>query len=415
MAFATSDMKTTTVIRCLKSVITFFPELRMIISDNQTSLCRNEKVRQYLATHNIEPRTTIPYSSQSNYAETANRLIRKILRAYELTFGRSWLFCFEHSINALNANVHSTGPFQGLSPFEIIFNKSPSNSDPFHHLRNTKRLVKQKLKLKNEIDRVRTLNHQQIVKAKQDVSEIKAGALVRLHNQTRTNKQSPYFLADTFKVISRRGYEVILESTSDERIKQRAHLKFVKLCRPISESILLCLRPEQRHLLGYEKDMSIEGQSNPCTAPSLNSSNSSSDSDDSDHKHSDKTKSIRSKSTKVNKEDDQSSIGPDDSISQRGSQAGEQGTSTKAKKKNIFKRVFNFLQNKTGNSSPPSDKSSRQRNVPFLEKVGSFKFGSFRPANISTPQIEPRRSKRLKNQDKIDYNLFNKTGQKKKE
>jgi hypothetical protein len=238
-------MESSTVIKCLKNLVGIFPEIKMIISDNQTSLCKNKKVKEFLASHNVESRLTIPYSSQSNYAESANRLIRKTLRAYETTFKRNWLYCFEHALNALNLTPHSSGNFVGISPFEIVFNKSPTQSDPFHHLRNTPRLIRRKLRLRNEINKIRLQNHEQIIKAKQEISAIKAGALVRLLDQTRTDKQTPYFLPDTFKVLSRQGYELILQNTNNDNHKSRAHLKFVKLCRSISESILVQMRPEQ--------------------------------------------------------------------------------------------------------------------------------------------------------------------------
>ena len=413
MAFACANMEAVTVIKCLKTVVTMFPDLKMIISDNQTSLCKNEKVKQFLTSHNVEPRLTIPYSSQSNYAETANRLIRKTLRAYEQTFKKNWLYCFEHAINALNQTPHSTGPFQGISPFEIIFNKAPNNSDPFHHLRNTPRLIRRKLRLRNDIDKIRTQNHARIVKAKQDISEIKTGALVRLLDQTRTDKQTPYFLPDIFKVISRRGYELLLENTTNEKQKHRVHLKFVKLRRDISESILVRLRPEQRQLLGYERDMNHDELiSTPYTAPSksdksstTNSSTTSTNQKSNQHK----------KTTSKLKASNDSNIGPDDSISQTGSTADDQTqklTQDQPQKKNVFKRIFSFLQNKSQIGSKTQKKLTSEAGPIFLEKEGSFRFGAFRPAEESTPQPELRRSKRIKNLTKIDYKLYDKTGKK---
>ena len=413
MAFACANMEAVTVIRCLKSVVTMFPDLKMIISDNQTSLCKNEKVKTFLESHDVEPRLTIPYSSQSNYAESANRLIRKTLRAYEATFKKNWLYCFEHAINALNQTPHSTGPFQGISPFEIIFNKAPNKTDPFHHLRNTPRLIRRKLRLRNEIDQIRTKNHAQIVKAKQDISDIKTGALVRLLDQTRTDKQTPYFLPDIFKVISRRGYELLLENTTNERQKHRVHLKFVKLRRAISESILVRLRPEQRQLLGYEYDMDHDELiSTPYTAPSKSDTSTSTNSSTSSHHQNSARKKKATSKSKTNKDN---SISPDDSISQTGSHDSEQsqrGTQDQPKKKNVFKQVFNFLKNKSQIGSKTASKRKSEAGQPFLEKEGSFRIGKFRPTDKSTPQPELRRSKRLKNLDKIDYKLFDKTGQK---
>jgi hypothetical protein len=405
VAFSCQNMESSTVIKCLKNLIGIFPEIKMIISDNQTSLCKNEKVKEFLASHNVESRLTIPYSSQSNYAETANRLIRKTLRAYETTFKRNWLYCFEHALNALNLTPHSSGNFVGISPFEIVFNKSPTQSDPFHHLRNTPRLIRRKLRLRNEINKIRLQNHEQIIKAKQEISAIKAGALVRLLDQTRTDKQTPYFLPDTFKVLSRRGYELILQNTNNDNHKPRAHLKFVKLCRSISESILVQMRPEQRELLGYDPEMPHDDQiSMPYTKRSNDISDMSSDESTST---TDRLK--RRKSNLSSKNDD--GISPDDSISQTTSTANDENNrALTSKSKNIFKRVFNFLRNKSQDGSKQN--SNVKKPQPFLEKEGSFRFGSFRPQIKSTPQPELRRSKRIKNLDKIDYNLYHRTGQK---
>ena len=404
MAFATNDMRASTVIKCLKSVITLFPELKMIISDNQTSLVRNSKVSQFLQSHNIESRLTIPYSSKSNFAETANRLIRKILRAYELAFKKSWLFCFEHSINNLNMTPISTGAFQGISPYEIIFNKSPRNSDPFGTLRNSKNLIKKKLSLKNKIDKIRTENHQQIVDAKTNASKIKVGALVRLLDQSRTSKQSPYFLPNIFEVTSRRGYELHLVDSTDKNIKQRVHIRFVKLCQPISESVLVQLRPKQRQLLGYDKEDHLPDiLSNPFTQSSANDSSSDSESSNRGTTQQNQ-KSTHPNSTAQRRRHRSNSIQPDDSISQHATTTNREVSKHK-KPKNVFKRLFGYLQNKTNSTTV-------KPNNPFLEKSGSFRLGAFRPANESTPNIPLRRSQRLRNLDKIDYKKFNKTGQK---
>jgi hypothetical protein len=163
------------------------------------------------------------------------------------------------------------------------------------------------------------------------------------------------------------------------------------------------MRPEQRELLGYDPEMPHDDQiSMPYTKRSNDISDMSSD-------ESTSTTTDRLKRRKLNlssKNDDD-----DDSISQTTSTANEANNQAlTSKSKNIFKRVFNFLRNKSQDGSKQN--SNVKKPQPFLEKEGSFRFGSFRPQTKSTPQPELRRSKRIKNLDKIDYNLYHRTGQK---
>ena len=193
---------------------------------------------------------------------------------------------------------------------------------------------------------------------------------------------------------------MILESTSDEKIKQRAHLRFVKLCQPISNSILHDLRPEQRQLLGYHDEIDEpDNLSHPFTQSSEENTTTDSESSTEEQTH-----RIPKSNTVRRRRHHSSSVHPDDSVSQQGSQGAVQAEKPK-KTKNIFKRMFNFMQNKTH--------SIITSNQPILEKSGSFRLGTFRPANKSTPMPPLRRSNRLKNLDKIDYNVFHKTGKKK--
>jgi hypothetical protein len=274
----TQDMEHTTVLQVLKGIVPFLPDLRVCVSDNQTSILAHEKVRHYLEDHGIKARTTIQYASSSNYCEQNNKNLRRILRLFSAAFNLSWLKIYDKAVIALNSIPSTAHGSPTDSPYQLFFKRPPPYEDPLQSIKNIEEIQDQTHKTIVEIRKARYQQRQERIKAISAKSKIQIGSIVLLLNLHRRDKQEAYYYRSHFKVIAKKNHYVRLENTEDGS-KIRTHIKRLKLVDQLLPWVAAALRPDQRSLLGYEGHPPSELEY-PLTSSEDSSISSSSDSED---------------------------------------------------------------------------------------------------------------------------------------
>jgi hypothetical protein len=254
-AFPTLDMESGTVIKILRFLTSTIPNIQTLVSDNQTSLLVNKEVAGFLERQQISVRTVIAYSSKSNLCENANKQVRSMLRIYQLATGLNWLKCLDPAIKALNTISHTHGKMGSISPFEMFFRLPPDFQDPLKANSISEEMLKEKILALKEIRQLRYDSIEQMMKERLEKSQIKEGGLVRLLNINRTDKQTPNYLPNTFKITKLHNHLVLLQDVNDPQITHRVHIDRVKPIHQLSESVVNHLRPKQLEMLGQDNNL----------------------------------------------------------------------------------------------------------------------------------------------------------------
>ena len=255
MAFPTLDMEAGTVIKILRHVVNTVPNIQTVVSDNQTSLLINKDVASFLENQQIMVRTVIAYSSKSNLCENANKQVRSILRVYQETTGLNWLKCLDPAMKALNSISHTHGKMGSISPFELFFRVAPDFQDPLKANSISEEMLAFKIQALKEIRELRYNNIEKMMKERMEKSQIKEGSLVRLLNINRTDKQTPNYLPNKFRITKLRNHLVILEDVDDVRITHRVHIDRIKPIHQLTESVINHLRPKNMETLGQDPNL----------------------------------------------------------------------------------------------------------------------------------------------------------------
>ena len=123
MAFKVKDMKTDTFLEAMDHLLSVVHRVNLITADNQVSLFRNKKAREYFAKKNIKIRNTLPYSSSSNEAETYNKIIRSFLRS--LKDQKTWPKHLMRVVQMINDIPHEKlgAGLDDIPPIELAFGK----------------------------------------------------------------------------------------------------------------------------------------------------------------------------------------------------------------------------------------------------------------------------------------------------
>lgn len=274
----TQDMEHTTVLQVLKGIVPFLPDLRVCVSDNQTSILAHEKVKHYLEDHGIKARTTIQYASSSNYCEQGNKSLRRILRLFSAAFNLSWVKVYDKAVTALNSIPSTAQGSAADSPYQLFFKRPPLYEDPLESIKNIEEIHNQTIQTIVDIRKARYQQRQERIKAISARSKIQVGSFVLLLNLHRRDKQEAYYYRSHFKVIAKKNHYVRLENTEDGS-KIRTHFKRLKLVDQLLPWVAAALRPDQRGWLGYEGHPPSELEY-PLTSSGDSSPSSSSDSEE---------------------------------------------------------------------------------------------------------------------------------------
>lgn len=203
----------------LKIIFARFGFPLSITADNGRQFVSQE-FKQYCDTNNITLNSTIPYWPQQNgEVERQNRSLLKRL-AISQEMKRDWIQDLNEYLLMYRATPHSTTL---KTPSELLFgwnirDKLPSVYQPKEideELQDRDKETKEKGKRYADMKR-----HAKI-------SDIKVGDKVLLKRQIQTNKLSTTFEPTTFKVVERKGSELLVENTETKTQYRRnvAHTK----------------------------------------------------------------------------------------------------------------------------------------------------------------------------------------------
>ena len=277
-SFATpvTDMTVNTAKAAFQNLLSFVPQVKTIISDNQSSLLVSTELKDFLAKKGVSSKTVIAYQSKANgLAEVSNKAVRRVLRLFGHAYKKTWTAIFSEAILSLNL-LPGSGPHKPKqSAFEQFFGFSPNIPDPLAALKNVTQDHQRLIETIREVRQARQAYHHQRIKAIESRSQIRPGAQVLLLNLFRKDKQSPFYLPENYIVTARRGHFVQVENETTKQLV-RTHITRLKLVHELDPFIAASLRPQQRAQLGFEGsiDPTLEGALTTSGGTSTESSSS---------------------------------------------------------------------------------------------------------------------------------------------
>ena len=236
MLFAMPDMKTSTFLEVMKSLLNVLPRVKLITADNQKSIFHNAKAIDFFDKMDINIRCTLAYNSKGNLAEWGNKQARAILRILMADGSLNWPKLLYLVAKLCNETPHHNmgKGIDGLTPVEIAFNRKPDWAI-IEEVNNPANSVVARERLRTAINYIRMTRfhaNQTRVQDKIACSRIKPGSYVVLKDKDRVNKQlPPYLLEDMFRVIDldhQHGIKIIPKDETDEEKAFQLNITRVK-------------------------------------------------------------------------------------------------------------------------------------------------------------------------------------------
>jgi hypothetical protein len=158
----------------------------------------------------------------------------------------------------------------------------PEFQDPLKANSISESMLNEKIQALKEIRQLRYDSIEHRLKERLEKSQIREGGLVRLLNINRTDKQSPNYLPNTFKIVKLHNHLVMLEDVDNPVVTHRVHIDRIKPIHQISSSVVNHLRPKQLELLGQNPNLARATSTITDFHSEPESLNNESDSDDDD-------------------------------------------------------------------------------------------------------------------------------------
>ena len=223
-----------------------------VITDNAQGLGATQAVKDYFAKRNIQVRTCTPYNSQAQLAERANQMIRNVLRVTMHSYDKDWYEALPLAQRLLNAIPHHDRykKAQGRSPVEIAFG-IVSPFDPLKHLVTDQTSSRARRRIRNvisQLQRARYRVSQEIIQQRLATSKIKKGVTVALlkNKADRPYKQDTYYHQRPYRVVHKKGHELVIVPVNNPTRKLRVNINRVKLWGRLPKSIFDQLSDDQK-------------------------------------------------------------------------------------------------------------------------------------------------------------------------
>ena len=251
-ALPTTDMSSPTFLRDLRIFLSFVIKPKEIVMDNQRTFW-TEEVQKYIKALGIETRSTIKYSSQSNKAEMANKLIREALRIRCRDDVDEWVRELPKALGAINSTPHNNKLFggkvtahklvYGIDNVDRFFAEFPQGQDFEGRLRFREALLAFTHALAEDSE-ARRLH-------KEEVSKYLPGALVVYLDNTRdkNKKQLSPFKSTLYQIDRVFGQWASIRDVYNSNVLETVKLDHLKLYQPYQEEYLSLLREDQRQHL----------------------------------------------------------------------------------------------------------------------------------------------------------------------
>jgi hypothetical protein len=166
-----------------------------------------------------------------------------------------------------------------VSPYELFFRVPPEFQDPLKANSISESMLNEKIQALKEIRQLRYDSIEHRLKERLEKSQIREGGLVRLLNITRTDKQTPNYLPNTFKIVKLHNHLVMLEDVDNPNVTHRVHIDRIKPIHQITSSVVNHLRPKHLEMLGQDPNLA-RATSSVSHQSEHESLNDESDSDD---------------------------------------------------------------------------------------------------------------------------------------
>ena len=217
-----TDISTASTIKELLTVFSRYGVPESIRADNGPQLSSVE-FKEFCFEYGVELVSTIPYWPQMNgEVERQNRSMGKRLQIAH-DFGLDWRVELRKYVLTYHSTKHST---TGQSPAELMFNRKlrtklpcvPTTSADDGEMRDRDRIEKEKGRIYADKKRKATL------------SDITVGDTVVAKRMKKQNKVEAEFAPDEYKVVQKKGSDVIIKSSVDGKQYRRCstHLKRVR-------------------------------------------------------------------------------------------------------------------------------------------------------------------------------------------
>ena len=251
-ALPTTDMSSPTFMRDLRIFLSFVLKPREIVMDNQRTFW-TEEVQDYIKAMGIETRSTIKYSSQSNKAEMANKLIREALRIRCRDDVDEWVRELPKALEAINSTPHNNKLFggkvtahklvYGIDHIDRFFAEFPQDQDLEGRRRFRDALLAFTHALAEDSE-ARRLH-------KEETSKYLPGALVVYLDNTRdkNKKQLSPFKSTLYQIERVFGQWASIRDVYNSNVLETVKLDHLKLYQPYQEEYLSLLREDQRQHL----------------------------------------------------------------------------------------------------------------------------------------------------------------------
>ena len=251
-ALPTTDMSSQTFMRDLRIFLSFVLKPREIVMDNQRTFWA-EEVQEYIKALGIKTRSTIKYSSQSNKAEMANKLIREALRIRCRDDVDEWVRELPRALEAINSTPHNNKLFggkvtahklvYGIDHIDRFFAEFPQDQDIEGRRRFRDALLAFTHAL-SEDSEARRLH-------REETSKYLPGALVVYldHLRDKNKKQLSPFKSTLYQIERVFGQWASIRDIYNSNVLETVKLDHLKLYQPYQEEYLNLLREDQRQHL----------------------------------------------------------------------------------------------------------------------------------------------------------------------
>jgi hypothetical protein len=246
-----------TVLNELKAIFVFADTT--IVTDNGSGFT-SRSFEKYCLEHGINHNLGIPYHSQSNSpVENMNAHVRTMLSIMMRSTKATAEVALTLALNAINSTPRSKARHSAFSPYEIMFNRSPTDytKDLKSHIPDQV----QRKKAEGEIDRVLTkvreeeekIHQERIESYPRHVKLLPGTTVLLLNREGKRNKQDPLYLDCLFTIIRRQGHECVIQNVdnpAEERRCHARHLKMFDVATVAEDSLFRHLTASQAHNLG---------------------------------------------------------------------------------------------------------------------------------------------------------------------
>ena len=262
-------VRTTKVIETLNILrdvfANFGSQIKLVISDQHSALCKNEKIKSLCEQYGIKCRTGLGYNSQSNaICERFNQKLKYLLKTMSTMTGTTWIEVFHLCKRIMNELPAGKLGDKAISPYEIVFKKPPQiTNNILDNFCDAELTEKRKENLANKIElfmkneKEKSLEEYNERLKSDKLKKMVVGSIVlKQILGDKVNKNNLVYEPRLYIVVDRNHLEVSIQKFDDSNDQNivKCHIKFLKLFHHKHIEYFKYLQSSIRGLLGYKND-----------------------------------------------------------------------------------------------------------------------------------------------------------------